>query len=111
MLFRSDLADFFAEIANDLRGAVEARVHLGSGLLEVLGDGLAEFIEALLDAVHLLLEEQKRLVGLGRLVVLAHYHNDECPDRDEDQQADDNDGGFHDLKLTLARADGNSRVF
>ena len=57
-----DLTDLFTQIANNLGGVIEATVHLRGGLLQVLGNGLAEFVEALLQPVHLLLNQQQRLV-------------------------------------------------
>ena len=101
---------FFAQVADHLGGIVEAAVHLRAGLLEVLRDGLPEFVEALLEGADLLLEEQQRLIGLLRLVAFTQDHGDERRDRDECEQANDKDDGFHATKLTFGHADGNSLV-
>lgn len=72
-----DLADFFAEVADDLGSVVEPLVHGGGGGLEVLGDGLAEDIEALLEGVELLLKHQDGRVGGWRFGFGAGEEEDE----------------------------------
>ena len=78
-----NLADFLAEIADDLGGIVEPRVHRGARLLEVLGDSLAELVEPLLQPVELLLEHEQRLIGRLRCIPVTHHNRDQRPDRDK----------------------------
>ena len=103
-----DLADFFAEVADDAGGGVEPGVHGGGGLLEVFGDGLAEGVEALGEGVELLLEHQRGLVRLRWFVAFALDEDEQGGHRDKREQAEDDGQGFHAPKLTSPPARGNA---
>ena len=45
-----------------------------------------------------------------RLIAFAQHHGDKRRDGDKGEQANDDDGEFHNPKLTFGRADGNSLV-